>query len=76
MEKATLFFCVAARNEELGLKALKDLEEKGVKARFHQLDIDNIESINKFAQFIKEQHGGLDILINNAGILIEVLLEK
>ena len=40
--------------------------------RFHQLDIDNAESIAKFANFIKEKHQGLDILINNAAILFPV----
>lgn len=59
---------LTARNEELGKKALRELEEANVKAQFHQLDIDNQESIDRFAKYIKEKHGGLDILINNAAI--------
>ncbi len=62
-----------ARNEELGMKAIKELEEQGVKASFHQLDIDNLESIRRFADYIKEKYKGLDILINNAAIAFAAL---
>ena len=41
-------------------------------ALYHQLDIENIESINALAQFIKDNYGGLDILVNNAAIAIDV----
>jgi NAD(P)-dependent dehydrogenase (short-subunit alcohol dehydrogenase family) len=52
----------------LGHNAVKDLEKQGVKVNFHQLDIDDIESINRLAKYIKEKYNGLDILINNAAI--------
>ena len=61
-----------ARNEELGMKALKELTPNGENIQFHQLDIENAKSIAKFADFIREKHQGLDILINNAGILFPV----
>jgi NAD(P)-dependent dehydrogenase (short-subunit alcohol dehydrogenase family) len=47
-------------------KLEKDEGVKGVK--FHQLDIDDISSINRFADYIKSKYGGLDVLINNAAI--------
>ena len=50
------------------MKAVKELENQNIKAYFHQLDIDNQESINRFAAFIKEKHRGLDVLVNNAAI--------
>ena len=50
------------------MKAVKDLEEQNIKVNFHQLDIDNQESIDRFAHYIKEKYGGLDVLINNAAI--------
>lgn len=59
---------LTARNEELGLKAVKELDAINIKVYFHTLDIDNQESINKFAKYLKENYGGLDILINNAAI--------
>ena len=61
---------LTARNEKLGLQAIEELAKQNVKPLFHQLDISNQESINRFAQYIKEKHGGLDLLINNAAIAI------
>ena len=59
---------LTARNEERGLKAIEDLKLEGLNAKFHQLDIDNEESIKKLAEFLKNTYGGLDVLVNNAGI--------
>ncbi|RMZ94625.1 carbonyl reductase [NADPH] 1-like [Brachionus plicatilis] len=63
---------LTARNEQLGKKAVKDLETQGLKVAFHQLDIDNQESIDRFSNFIKERHQGLDLLVNNAAIAYKV----
>jgi carbonyl reductase 1 len=61
---------LTARNEELGLKAVKELDSEGVKCIFHQLDVDNESSIQKFAQHIKATHTtGVDIFVHNAGIM-------
>ncbi|RMZ93711.1 carbonyl reductase [NADPH] 1-like, partial [Brachionus plicatilis] len=59
---------LTARNKELGEKAVKELEAEGLKVAFHQLDIDNQESIDRFAKHLKEKHQGLDLLVNNAAI--------
>jgi carbonyl reductase 1 len=36
--------------------------------KFAQLDINCSDSIAKFKDFIQNNHGGLDVLVNNAGI--------
>jgi len=43
------------------------------KVKFHPLDIANVESIRRFADYIKKTHGALDILINNAAIAFKVI---
>ena len=54
---------------------MEELTNAGLQnIQFCQLDIDNVESIARCAAFIKEKHGGLDILINNAGILYPVCI--
>lgn len=63
---------LTARNEELGKKAVQELETQGIKVSFHQLDIDSHESIERFSKFIKEKHEGLDLLVNNAAIAYKV----
>ena len=54
------------------MNACKELEKEGVKVKFHQLDIDNQESIETFAKYIKDTYNGLDVLINNAAIAYKV----
>jgi NAD(P)-dependent dehydrogenase (short-subunit alcohol dehydrogenase family) len=65
-------FFIIARNVELGLAAIDRLNELGLKANFHQLDIDDIESIRTFASYLKDKYGGLDVLVNNAGVAFHV----
>ena len=48
--------------------AVKDLEKENLKANFHQLDIDNSNSIKQFASYLKKKYDGFDLLVNNAAI--------
>ena len=63
-----------ARNVDYGKKAIEELKKLGLEAKYHQLDIQNFESINKFAAYLKENYGGIDVLVNNAAILVDVIL--
>lgn len=63
---------LTSRDEKLGKAAVQELSEIGLKPEYAQLDIDNEESIEKFHSFIKNKHGGLDVLVNNAGIAYKV----
>ncbi|XP_064097027.1 carbonyl reductase [NADPH] 3-like isoform X2 [Macrobrachium nipponense] len=57
---------LTSRDESRGLAAVKKLSELGLQAQYHQLDIDNIGSIKKFADYIKTKYDGFDVLVNNA----------
>lgn len=60
---------LTARNEEAGKTAVTELEKEGYKGiKFHQLDIDDLKSIQSFTAYIKEKYQGLDLLVNNAAI--------
>ena len=61
-----------ARDESRGKQAVSELEKEGLKPLYHQLDICNAESRDTLAKFIKEKYGGLDVLVNNAGIAYKV----
>ena len=56
------------RSEENGRLAVTKLEAEGLRPKFHQLDIDSAESIGNLREYLSETYGGLDVLINNAGI--------
>lgn len=60
---------LTARNEERGREAVKKLVEQGLHPVFHPLDVTSEESVKAFAAHISSQHSGIDVLVNNAGIL-------
>ncbi|XP_068184246.1 carbonyl reductase [NADPH] 1-like [Antennarius striatus] len=59
---------LTARDQGRGQEAVQSLASEGLAAQFHQLDIDDLKSITTAAAFFKETYGGVDVLINNAGI--------
>ncbi|XP_056415582.1 carbonyl reductase [NADPH] 1 [Hyla sarda] len=63
---------LTARNPKLGEEAVKALNGEGLSPLFHQLDINDLTSIRALRDFLKEKYGGLDVLINNAGIAFKV----
>eukprot|EP00111_Clytia_hemisphaerica_P009218 TCONS_00027086-protein len=65
-EEKTVY--LTARNEELGLQTVKEFEQNGLKPRFHQLDITDQNSIGRLHDYLKSEHGGLNVLVNNAGV--------
>lgn len=44
------------------------LGAEGLKPMFHQLDINDPNSIIAASSYFQEKYGGVDVLINNAGI--------
>lgn len=47
---------------------MSELNKMQLHPKFHQLDIDDLQSIKRFRDFLKSSYGGLDVLVNNAGI--------
>ncbi|KAK4539338.1 hypothetical protein LTR36_000769 [Oleoguttula mirabilis] len=62
---------VGARSAEAGAKVAASLQSEGHSASSVQLDLGSDASIVAAAETIKQQFGRLDVLINNAGILID-----
>ncbi|KAJ7529852.1 hypothetical protein O6H91_15G069000 [Diphasiastrum complanatum] len=60
---------LTARNEERGQSAVRLLKAEGLQnVDFHQLEVTDLKSVEDFAAWLKQRYGGLDILINNAGM--------
>ncbi|KAH6829231.1 Rossmann-fold superfamily protein [Perilla frutescens var. hirtella] len=59
---------LTSRETGVGEEAAKVLQEGGLNVVFHQLDIIDLSSVDAFSEWVKEQYGGIDILINNAGV--------
>jgi len=59
---------LTARDESRGTAAVNKLKELGLSPIFHQLDINDIDSVTKFRDNLKSTDGGIDILVNNAAV--------
>ena len=62
---------VGARDEQRGTEAAQKLQAEGVDAHFIHLDVNDPATHANAAKFIEEKFGKLDILINNAGVLLD-----
>src|SRR4051812_46490501 len=62
---------LTSRDEAQGRAATEELRAQGLGVSYHPLDVTDAASIRALAAHVEAEHGGLDILINNAGIALE-----
>lgn len=67
---------ITARNDERGRKLEKTLNEQGLQVVFCHCDVALQDDVDALKSFISETEGKLDILFNNAGILLTGALEE
>jgi NAD(P)-dependent dehydrogenase (short-subunit alcohol dehydrogenase family) len=62
---------IAGRNREKGAAAVAKIrgDHASADVRFEQLDLGSLRSIEAFGERLREQRDGLDLLINNAGVM-------
>ncbi len=60
-----------ARNMAVGRPIVNELRETYKSAWFVQLNVDEEESINYMAEYVLKEFGRVDVLINNAGVLLD-----
>lgn len=52
------------------MAAVEELKKLGLQPKFHQLDINDESSVIQLQDYLKDTYGGLDVLVNNAAILL------
>lgn len=67
---------ITSRKESDGQTTQQKLKTEGIEVDFHQLDVTNNSSVNRFIEWVTSVHGGVDILINNAGVNPSQVLEE
>jgi NAD(P)-dependent dehydrogenase (short-subunit alcohol dehydrogenase family) len=62
---------IACRNTEKGAAALEEIRSAAPEAKVEvaALDLADLSSVRGFAEAFRSNHGGLDLLINNAGVM-------
>lgn len=62
---------VTSRDREKGEAAVAALTFKDVRIIYHELDVTSEDSVKKLLKFVINKFGRLDVLINNAGVLLD-----
>lgn len=62
---------LGARDEKRGLESANLLKSEGLDVEYVNVDVDNLETHKSVGNYIQENYGKLDILINNAGVMEE-----
>ncbi|CAG1992585.1 unnamed protein product [Fusarium graminearum] len=62
---------LGVRNTKAGEQIASDLRSEGHKVDVVELDLTSSESIDKAVAHIEQKYGYLDVLINNAGVLLD-----
>jgi NAD(P)-dependent dehydrogenase (short-subunit alcohol dehydrogenase family) len=60
---------LACRNLDKGRAALAECAATATPAELEELDLASLASVRSFAERFRAGHGGLDLLINNAGVM-------
>ncbi|MBE9204991.1 SDR family oxidoreductase [Nostoc sp. LEGE 06077] len=67
---------LTSRDEDKGKAAAQKLQAEGLDVIAYTLDVTSDESSQNLAEFIDQQFGKLDALVNNAGIYIDAQAES
>lgn len=59
---------LTAREEDRGRRAAERLRQEGLDVHFHRLDVTDEDSVHRTAAFAEKEWGGVDVLVNNAGV--------
>ena len=66
-----LHVVLTSRDPRKGLRAQKALRTAGLSVAVLELDVNKRASVSALARYLEKQHGRVDVLVNNAGILID-----
>ncbi|GAB2877283.1 SDR family oxidoreductase [Pseudoduganella ginsengisoli] len=67
---------ICGRDEAKLAEAKKEVEERGFELITYAADLSDMADIDRFAKVLLENHGGVDVLVNNAGRSIRRAIES
>lgn len=69
--RAGLHVVLASRDEANGKAAAKKLAGEKLDVESRPLDVDSDDSVKAFARWLSDAHGRCDVLVNNAGVMLD-----
>jgi NAD(P)-dependent dehydrogenase (short-subunit alcohol dehydrogenase family) len=69
--KQNFVVLVGARDLGKGDEAVAELKKEGIEAQAIEIDVSKSESIRKAAAQVEKDFGHLDVLVNNAGVMLD-----
>jgi NADP-dependent 3-hydroxy acid dehydrogenase YdfG len=63
-------------NDEAGLRDTAAMLDRSVTVTTHVVDVRDRAAVERYAAEVREQHGGADIIINNAGVAVRGSMER
>jgi NAD(P)-dependent dehydrogenase (short-subunit alcohol dehydrogenase family) len=76
LARAGVHVILGSRERTKGVDAALKLQAEGLSVEALEIDVTHLGSIGEAAREIERKHGRLDILINNAGVLLDDLSKK
>src|SRR5208283_4484800 len=71
LARLDLLVVLTSRNEKDGLEAVANFNKCELPVRYHQLEVTNPSQILKLKDFLTQEFGRCDCLVNNAGIFLD-----
>ncbi|MCG8435274.1 MAG: SDR family NAD(P)-dependent oxidoreductase [Gammaproteobacteria bacterium] len=62
---------ITARDARAGADALQKLENENLSVELRRLDVISAEQAQSLADYVRDTHGQIDALVNNAGVFLE-----
>ena len=76
LAKTGVHVLLGSRDRGKGVQAALKLQAEGLSVEALSIDVTHLGSIGEAAREVERKHGRLDILINNAGVLLDDLSKK
>lgn len=76
LAKTGVHVIIGSRDRKKGVEASLKLQGEGLAVEALSIDVNSQSSIAEAAREVEKKHGRLDILINNAGVMVDALDKK
>lgn len=62
---------ITCRDEDKGRQTVKEIQREGLSVELQVVDVNDVQSIRQMIERVKDDFARLDVLVNNAGIILD-----